>query len=445
MVVNAASPVSVALGERYAMARGVPPGNFARLAIPVADPTLATAAHEATDRARFVTEIRDPLRRFLSDEGRDARARVLVLVKGVPLRVEVPERTSPETHLRDAASASVDAELALLGSGRDGAPGIVGMTNPYFDSDDDFATFRARHPAAALRFVVGRIDGPLAEAEALVDRALAPASPGRWLVDEDPSGGPERRAGNAALLRPAAEALRALRIDVRHDATAAFVAEAAPLAGYVSWGSNDGHAPPAPHYGAIGGRVFPGRFAPRGIALDLVSTNARTLTDPPADRRQSLAGDLLRLGAAGVAGHIAEPALAGVARPDILMRRFAEGVPAGEAFLRSVPYLGWMNLWIGDPLMTAAAPAAPRAAVPGAAPPACDARFDLDGDGVVTTSWGVASPAGALGDLERVARAARPGARHDPACDLDGDGRVDAADLTRAHLCLFLPLRAGRR
>ncbi len=224
------------------------------------------------------------------------------------------------------------------------------------------------------------------------------------------------------------------------------------IAGYASWGSNDAEAPPAPHYGEVEGRLFPGSFAGRALAIDLVSTNARSFSYPTR-YGQSLVADLIRLGVAGAAGHVYEPTLAGVPRPYLLLAAYARGVTAGEAYFRSVPYLGWTNVYVGDPLMQVAQPAPAPADRDGdgLADPddnclwmpnpnqrdtngdgygnLCDP--DLDGDGKV----GNGTP---FADLERLHRSIRIGL-YVPDHDLDGDGKVGPEDLAIAQLYLHLP------
>ena len=131
-------------------------------------------------------------------------------------------------------------------------------------------------------------------------------------------------------------------------------------------------------------------------------------------------------------------------------------MPAAEAFFRSIPYLGWMNFYVGDPLMQLdrRSPEDPQDLDGDGVPngrdncrdvPNPDQRDsngdgygnvcdgDVDGDGFVTTSWGH-SP---FGDLEKIQRTVIRQA-YVPDHDLDGDGDVDAGDVSWASSMLFL-------
>lgn len=207
---------------------------------------------------------------------------------------------------------------------------------------------------------------------------------------------------------------------------------------------------PPPFYGAIEGRSIPGRFAPRSIAVTLVSTDGRSFTH--AAYGQSLAADLIHEGVAGVSAHVGEPTLGGVTRP-LLLADYARGAPAGEAHYRNVPYLSWMNVYVGDPLMQLSRPLAARDDGDGdgiadrrdvcrelANPSqrdsdhdglgdACDADFDQDG--VV-----------GIADASRLERALRTGRRF-PGADLDGDGAFDERDRSLLGATLHLPPGPG--
>ncbi|MGH7337375.1 MAG: TIGR03790 family protein, partial [Myxococcota bacterium] len=373
VVVNDASAMSVAIGEAYRRLRGVPAQNVVRLQIPIDDAALRSPAHERIDRAGYTARVRDPIANFLRENDPSGRIRILVTTKGVPLRVEDGQTGVPVT---DRRTAAVDAELAVLLSPLEGRGGIAGAANPYFRSSLPFDAWHQRYPDAPLRYLVARITGYADDPDpktgvprdvaALLSRAVAPDSGGTWVIDENPRQQTGYHAGNFAMLRPAAAALSALGATLLHDTAPAVVSGVGAIAGYASWGSNDVNHFPAPYFGEIEGRRVPGRFAPRSIALTIVSTDARTFTRVPEPYGQSLVADLIHGGVAGVAGHVDEPLLSGVTRPTLLVD-YARGAPAIEAFYRNVPYLSWMNVYVGDPLMQIERPFKPVA--------------DTDGDG----------------------------------------------------------------
>lgn len=471
---NGASVISRAIGDYYRAQRGIPAGNVIAIELPLPDPASPASLHESISRSDFVARIRDPLLAALEARGLRDQVQILVTTQGLPLRV-LPHGATGDEILRRETGASLEAELALLGSGLDGSAGVEGSVNPYFRAAEPFARFRAGHPEAPLRYLVARLDGyqtPVdadtgvpRDVKALIDRASAPATGGLFVVDEHPGMQAGYEAANRAWLTPLAALLAALGLPLLHDREPAMVSGAHGIAGYASWGSNDPAHGPAPFYGALAlpdgaRRRIPGAFAPGAISIDLVSTNARSLRSPPS-YGQSLVADLVRLGVAGAAGHVSEPVLVGVPRPQVLLPRFAQGAAAGEAFFRSLPFLGWQNVWIGDPLLRRVPPRQPPP-IDSDGDTIADTRDDcseipnpdqrdtdgdgygnlcdpdLDQDGRVTTVWQEGAARGRMGDLERF-EAASAAARYEPDADLDGDGRVDARDIALAQLWLFQP------
>jgi uncharacterized protein (TIGR03790 family) len=466
IVVNAESAVSVAIGEYYRALRGIPADRVARIHVPLQDPTLSTRLHETISRERYEREVRDPLAAFLHERGLADRPLVLVTTKGVPLRIAEDDDVlgdAPYDTFMHWRRAAVDAELAVLGTPLEGNVGLADSANPYYASDEGFASWRRHHPDAPLRYLVARLTsyqgapGEVpADLRAALEAARAPGGGGTFVVDENPRQGVGRNAANRLFLGSTAAALGALGRPVLHDTSREFVGDVRDIAGYVSWGSNDADNFKPPYYGTIDGRLLPGTFAPRAIALDLVSTSARSFTSPTR-YGQSLVADLLHLGASAVVGNVWEPILSGVAHPHVLFAAYVRGAPAVEAYFRSLPFLGWMNVFVGDPLMRVADPVRSAPAdrdgdgVPDASDNClllpnpdqrdsdgdgfgnlCDA--DLDGDGLVTTSYGQWPP----GDVEQIGRAAEAGYAV-PEADLDGDGRVGESDLAIANLFLYAP------
>ena len=239
VVVNDASPMSLAIGEAYRRLRGVPAQNVVHLQLPLGDdPKLSTTAHERIDRAGYTKRVRDPVARFLRENDASGRIRILVTTKGVPLRVEDAEPGVPYIERRTAA---VDAELAVLFSPLEGSAGVAGSANPYFRSSLPFDAWRSRYPDAPLRYLVARIDGyPDApdpntgvprDIARLLANAVAPDSGGTWVIDENPHQSSGYQPGNVAMLRPAAAALGALGASVLHDTAPDFVGEVDPIAG----------------------------------------------------------------------------------------------------------------------------------------------------------------------------------------------------------------------
>ena len=265
VVVNGESPVSRAIGEYYLERRGIPRENLVTLDIPLSDPALGDASAQSISRAGYQTLVRDPIATFLSENELRERIEIIVLAKGIPLRVEGAE-VPRALWLRDSTTASVDAELALLFSDRDGSAGVADAVNPYFDSDQSFADFRRQNPGSPLHYLVARLTGYQSEVDpetgvprdvkALIDRAQAedPASGSEadeshtrvWLIDEDPSLPPDRAAANTVLLTPTAAVLRALGLRVIHETTELFAGDVQDIAGYASWGSNDLNSPGQP-------------------------------------------------------------------------------------------------------------------------------------------------------------------------------------------------------
>ncbi len=472
VITNSESPTSLAIGAYYADVRGVPDENVVKLSIPLKDPTLADRAQETISAEAYHRLLREPLERYLEENELRDQIEILVTTKGIPLRVD-GESSSMERWLEVTTQAAVDAELSLLFSDKAGTAGIRDSMNPYFDSRESFRAFREAKPDAPLRYMVARLTGYANEfdpetqlpvdVKRLIDGANGPAvvpDDATWLVDEDPSRGPGHAIANRIWLDPTARILAAMELPVTHDEEKAFASGVATIVGYASWGSNDGNDAGEPYYGEIKGALYPGTFGPRSLAVDLVSTGGRTFTHPPK-YGQSLTADLVRLGVSGATGHVYEPALSGVPRPYILLPTYASGVRAIEAFYRSIPYLGWMNIYVGDPLMTTPlARTRPegdrdRDGVPDGNdnctevpnPEQRDTNADgfgnlcdpdVDGDGLVTTSWGEIYPLSKRGDVEWIAMSSQNGP-YDPNFDLDGDGDVDADDITIAHMMLFMP------
>ena len=174
---------------------------------------------------------------------------------------------------------------------------------------------------------------------------------GVWVVDEDPDQWDRRQVGNtahAAVRRPRRCAAWGCPLRPRPDAGDPGQPRETSQ-GYAELGQQRQRGGRALLRSRARDGCIPGRFMARSLVVDLVSTNGRAFSEPP-QYGQSLIADLLHLGATAAAGSVLEPTLSGVSpRPTSCSRTTRGACPPGEAFFRSVPYLGWASFYVGDP------------------------------------------------------------------------------------------------
>ena len=339
VVINDASPASVQVGEYYARKRALAQDHVVR---------IKTATTDTIPRADYVKTIEQPIADWLTKKGLLDRALYLVLTKGVPLRID-------GTVGAEGTIASVDSELTLLYRRLIGTPAIalVGhVPNPYYLDQKRLSDAKFFSRAAFDIYLVTRLDGyTVDDVLKLIDRGSAPSTSGKIVLDQRGSlidaGGDQWLAAAADRLRQSGAGDRVVL-----EMTKALAVTDGPVLGYYSWGSND----PSNRL-----RHFGFDFAPGAIGALFVSTDGRTFTEPPADwvpggtdkrnyGTQSLAGDLIRDGITGVAGHVSEPFLDATIRPQILFPAYLAGFNLAESFYLSMPYLSWQTVVIGDPL-----------------------------------------------------------------------------------------------
>jgi uncharacterized protein (TIGR03790 family) len=341
VIVNAASPASVEIGEYYARVREVPPDQILRLTLPVED---------EISRQQYQALVEQPMASWFLKSGAQDRILYLVLTKGVPLRV------TGSSGLQGTV-ASVDSELTLLYRRMaDRHVPVAGrIDNPYYLGAHGLETATPFSHEKHDIYLVSRLDGfTVDEVLRLIDRGKAPVSRGSFVLD--------MRAAlfdrANAWLQTAADRLaaRGYKDRVLLDTGSQVITDQQNVLGYYSWGSND----PANRR-----RSYGFTFAPGALAAMFVSTDGRTFTAPPetwqigtwekketffAASPQSLAGDLIRAGVTGVAGHVAEPYLDATIRPEILFPAYVAGFNLIESYYLGMPFLSWQTVVVGDPL-----------------------------------------------------------------------------------------------
>jgi uncharacterized protein (TIGR03790 family) len=341
VVVNRQAPDGQAVADAYRAVRDIPESH--QLLIDV-------AAQETIRRDQYLTAVERPIADWLQRQAAQDEITHIVLVRGVPLRVQ------PDAGTR-MPLAAVDSSLALLYRKLTGAGvGAGPVPNPLFLEQVPAAGWpgfdRSRHDI----YLVTRLDGfTAADATALAKRCgPSPATTPRVVLDGRPAAtGPEHQ-----WFTLAAERLRGAvpNVQVDLDQTASAVRDVDGVVGYFSWGAAD----PVNRE-----RTLPVAFAPGAVGASLSSSDVRTFKEPPTgwkpgswrDRRQFfegtaewLAGDLVRAGITGWAGAVADPYVDGVVRPQVLLPAYLAGRSLGESYYLATKYLGWRTVVLGDPL-----------------------------------------------------------------------------------------------
>jgi uncharacterized protein (TIGR03790 family) len=342
VVINTASAASERVAAHYVRARSIPGENVVR---------VATDTGDEIDREQYEREIERPIGEWIARHSAQDRILYIVLTKGIPLRI-------PGTTGRNGAVASVDSELTLLYRRLVGlrSPSVGPSPNPYFLGSRSLAESKPFTHADHDVYLVSRLDGfTEADVVGLIDRGSSPGHEGDFLLDAKGASGDDVAD---RWLRATADALAEAGYSDRVvlESSTAILRDRMNVLGYSSWGSNDP---------SIRTRRFGFGFVPGSLATTFVSTDARTLREPPAGWRpgdaterasafegspQSLTGDLIREGVTGVAGHVAEPFLDGTPRPDILFPAYVAGFNLIESFYLAIPYLSWQTVVFGDPL-----------------------------------------------------------------------------------------------
>jgi uncharacterized protein (TIGR03790 family) len=343
VVVNENSPASRQIADYYVRKRGIPTANVI---------SIKTSSEDAVERPAYVTTIEQPIALALTSASLQDRILYIVLTKGVPLRIS-------GTGTVTGTTSSVDSELALLYRRLLGAsvPVAGRIDNPYFLGAREMQEAKPFTHRDFDIYLVSRLDAfTVPEVLALIDRGSAPVREGKIVLDQQDKlvdrSGEDWLAEAGTRLSAAGQGDRVVL-----ETSVQGARDISPVLGYYSWGSND------PRNRV---RRFGMGFVPGGLAATYVSTDARTFAEPPpawepsgnwtdrrgyfADSPQSLVGDLIREGATGVAGHVAEPFLQSTIRPNILFPAYLSGFNLIESFYLAMPHLSWQTVVVGDPL-----------------------------------------------------------------------------------------------
>ncbi len=345
---NSAVPESRRIANAYREARAIPAANLLPLDMP---------ATRDISRADYQKHIAAPLRGefdrrawWKRSKGRDGvtvpslnRIRVLVIIRGVPLRIsQTPAPASPPPPpgakpepphpFKGHDEASVDSELAMFGV--EGIPAEGALDNKYYKSEKSFD--REDMPFLVL---TARIDAASADTcLRMIRDAVETEKTGLWgmacvdIANKFPQGDQWLEAIVAENLRTGIPT-----ITDRFNDTLPKNHPLPPLALYHGWYD----------WSVSGPFLDPAyRFRKGAVAAHIHSFSAEQLSDP--DKNWS--AGLLERGAAVTVGNVFEPYLHLTHDLAILHRRLLAGFSWVEACWMAMPAVSWQGVVLGDPL-----------------------------------------------------------------------------------------------
>ena len=335
---NTAVPDSVKLAALYREARDIPAENLIGLKMPVA---------ADISRADYIATIQNPLRqefdkRHFWQRAKDAngiigpvanRIRVLVTLRGVPLRIQPQPETKPaKDPISGRDDAAVDSELALFGVEGLSPKGV--FENRYFRSNKSIS--EARLPLLVL---TARIDAAsLATCERMIHDAVETEAGGLWgrayvdIANKFPEGDKWLEGVVTQNLRAGIPTV----VD-RFNDTLPKNYPMSEAALYYGWYD-------ANLSGPFLNPKF--RFRKGAVAMHLHSFSAQQLSNPT----QNWSAGLLEKGAAATIGNVYEPYLQLTHQFDTMHERLLAGFTWVEAAWASMPVASWQAIVLGDPL-----------------------------------------------------------------------------------------------
>ncbi len=388
------------IAEYYASAR---PG--------VTVTSLAMPLTEEITWAQYNSLVAGPLQTYLTSNNLEDEIKVIVTVKGVPLKIMGDEGfhdpfavgCSPNCPVN---FASVDAGLSLL---YQDFKSTTRHTNPYYNTDTAFAEnnhFKSNYfisNGLTLRYLVSRLDAySLSDALAMIDRGLNAdtSSSGYWVLDSGAS-------LHFDSFSTANTRLTGFYKNVLYDpypGSTYLRSSELPIMGYSSYGyldsMGDGYVSNDPananylDFNLLNGAVF----------STWESFNGYGFADPDQHYHGQIA-EWISIGGSGGIAHVYEPYTSSKAREEIYMTAYAVGYPWVEAAYLSMPKMGYVQIVVGDPLMVIA---------DNEAPPAVTGLAASGADTAINLSW--TNPA--VGDFEGVTAVRKVGSY--PSSPTDG-------------------------
>ncbi len=347
IIYNLDLPESRRLAEIYQQTRGIPEANMVAMALPKkADISREEYEELILKPLRSQFDFRTWWERKVDGGGVKLpvvnKIRVIVLMRGVPLRIQpkplppappdAPPAPPPSDPVGARDEASVDSELAMFGV--EGLPTGGVLVNKYHRNDESIAD-------AGLPFLVltARIDGPsYAICERMIRDAVEAETTGLWgrsyvdIANKFPQGD--------VWLEDVAKANVEVGIPTVVDRFNDTLPKNYPMTdaafyhGWYDWNVSGPFLNPS----------F--RFKTGAVAMHLHSFSAEQL----GDGEKNWCAPLLARGAAATVGNVYEPYLHLTHDFSLIQKRLLAGMTWVEACWMATPVTSWQSVVLGDPL-----------------------------------------------------------------------------------------------
>jgi len=351
IVYNSAVPESRQLAEYYCKIRSIPAENLIALNLPkTPDISREDYNHLMVKPLRAEFDRRAWWKRARVPEGITLpvvnRIRVLVTVRGVPLRIQPtpkpapppagagakPPPQTPQEIVNARDEAAVDSELSMFGV--EGVPTAGTLLNKFYKSQKPITG-----PECPYLVLISRIDAPTyATCERMIRDAVETEKTGLWgmayvdIANKHPMGDQWLEEVVKANLKAGIPTV----VDRFNDTLPLNypMGDAALYYGWYDWNVSGPFLNPR----------F--RFRKGAVAMHLHSFSAEQLVS--ADKNWS--GPLLEKGAAATVGNVYEPYLEATHNFGILHQCLLDGDCWVEACWKAMPVTSWQSVVLGDPL-----------------------------------------------------------------------------------------------
>ncbi len=325
---------SLEVAQYYQTKRSIPAVNLVGLAMETT---------EVITRAQYESEIKSPLETYLTAQGLADTIKYIVLVKGVPLKISATNGTAYGV----TDYSSVDAAVCLLYQTYDIAWRV---SNPYFNVDSSYSKayrFDTNHfltGTVTLKYLVTRLDGyTVADIEGMIDRAYAADTTGSkyWIIDDHLKDYDSMLTANTKMTGYGFNVTPSPYTDTTDFITSA----SGNVIGYTSHGIHAG-MPDGYYSSTLSGLTY----ADGAVTSTYESYNGYGFVSASQSTHGQVAEFVAEGGSGGI-GNVYEPWASTIADESIWMPAYAMGYTWADAAYMSLPYLDFVSVVVGDPLM----------------------------------------------------------------------------------------------